>query len=207
VSLDTWSLVPDHVMLDASELAAATAPVAGRSCGTCTMCCKLFDVPEVASTAGKWCRHCSPGKGCRIYETRPQSCRSFFCGWMVSPTLGPEWKPERAKIILQFHVVGEIYWLTAYVDESYPTAWQRPELYERLKKFARANGAVGGTINLMVAVRIGRRHIVILPDRDVDLGIVADDEELAVTARDGLMDIGKVKRRQTDSAAIRNSFV
>src|ERR1700704_5289029 len=174
-------------MLNASDLAAATSPVAGRYCGTCTMCCKLFDVPEVPTTAGRWCRYCDPGKGCRIYETRPQPCRRFFCGWMVSPTLGPEWKPERSKIILQFHVVGGTYCLTAYVDESYSSAWQRPELYGRLKKIACANAAVGSTIKLLVTVRIGRRHIIIQPDQDVDIGIVADDEELAVMARDGLM--------------------
>ncbi|HEX4826999.1 MAG TPA: hypothetical protein VFV12_02145, partial [Xanthobacteraceae bacterium] len=54
--------------------------------------------------AGQWCRHCKPGRGCRIYDARPQICRQFFCGWMVSATLGPEWKPERSKIILQFHL-------------------------------------------------------------------------------------------------------
>jgi hypothetical protein len=166
------------------------------------MCCKLFDIPEVPTRAGKWCRHCQPGKGCRIYDARPQTCRQFFCGWLVSPTLGPEWKPERSKIILQFHLIRDIYYLNAYVDESYPTAWQRPELYRRLKQIASANPPVGNTIKLLVAVRIGRRHIIIQPDRDVDLGIVADNEELAVTACNGFLDLRKVKR--TEPSVIQN---
>ena len=188
-------------MLDVSSLAAASSVVPGRSCGTCTLCCKLFNVPEVPKTAGKWCRHCEPGKGCRIYDTRPQMCREFLCGWMVSPGLGPEWKPERSKLIVQLHVVDEIFWLNVYVDESYPSAWQRPDIYKRLKHIASGNAAVGNKLKIVVRVQIGLRHIIILPDRDVDVGTVAADEELTVTARAGLVDVQKAKRTRRHQPA------
>ena len=94
-TITSWS-VPFETALapDVAKLAAETSVVPGRSCGTCTLCCKVFPVPDLAKPAGKWCQHCQPGKGCRIHETRPEVCRKFFCGWMVSPGLGPEWKPE-----------------------------------------------------------------------------------------------------------------
>ena len=184
-------------MLDVSSLAAATSVVPGRSCGSCTLCCKLFDVPEVPATAGKWCRHCDPGKGCRIYDTRPQACRKFFCGWMVSPGLGAEWKPERSKMIVLLHVAGETFWLNVHVDESYPSAWRRPDIYKRLKQIASSNPAVGNRIKVVVRVQIGRRHIIILPDRDIDAGLVTADEELVVTARDGLVSVQRERRQPT----------
>jgi hypothetical protein len=179
---------------DVSRLAAASSVVPGRSCGSCTLCCKLFNVPEVATTAGKWCRHCDPGKGCRIHETRPEVCRTFFCGWMVSPGLGPEWKPERSKVIVLLYVINETFWLNAYVDEGNPSAWQRPEIYKKLKQIASGNPAVGNRIRVVVRVQIGLRHIIILPDRDIDAGIVAADEELIVTAHDGFVNVQTRKR-------------
>ena len=71
-----------------------------RACGTCTLCCKLFPVPELNKPAGKWCPHIAQGAGCGIHETRPLHCREFFCLWMTDPTMPDEWKPERSKIVL-----------------------------------------------------------------------------------------------------------
>ena len=115
---------------------------------------------------------------------------------MVSPGLGPEWKPERSKVIVQLHALNETFWFNAYVDESYPSAWKRPEIYKKLKEIACGNAATGNQMKVVVRVQIGRRQIVILPDQDIDVGTVAADEELTVTARDGFVNIQKVKRPQ-----------
>ena len=79
--------------------------VAGRACGTCTLCCKVIAVVDFDKPPGVWCPHCVRGKGCGIYETRPTDCRTFFCEWMLTTSLGPEWKPERSKFAL---VMGEV---------------------------------------------------------------------------------------------------
>ena len=180
--------------------ASADSVVPGRSCGTCTMCCKVFDLPVVQSPVGKWCRHCAPGKGCRIYESRPDICKDFFCGWLLSPELGPEWKPDRSKVVLQVNVDtnGSIR-LTANVDDSYPTAWQRPDIYGKLKQWAIAGAATASSeMKMLVRVVIGRRYIIILPDRDVDVGMVADDEAVMtsekVTPQGVVVEVRKVKR-------------
>src|SRR5436305_14221849 len=44
-----------------------------RSCGDCTLCCKLLSITELEKPIGKWCPHCEIGKGCKIYDCRPQS--------------------------------------------------------------------------------------------------------------------------------------
>ena len=94
---------------DAAALALSRV-VPGRACDTCTLCCKVIAVEDFAKPPGVWCRHCVRGKGCGIYETRPTDCRTFFCEWMLTPSLGPEWKPERAKFareeIIQAHAAA-----------------------------------------------------------------------------------------------------
>jgi hypothetical protein len=105
---------------DAAAVALSRV-VPGRACDTCTLCCKVIAIEDFAKPPGVWCRHCVRGKGCGIYETRPSSCRTFFCEWMLAPSLGPEWKPERAKFAL---VIGDGGHLTAFVDPGFPGAWR-----------------------------------------------------------------------------------
>jgi len=54
-----------------------------RSCGTCTLCCKVLAVDELKKPHGKWCAHCKTGQGCGIYDTRPAECRDFRCTWLT----------------------------------------------------------------------------------------------------------------------------
>jgi hypothetical protein len=39
--------------------------------------------------------------GCRIYDSRPEVCRGFFCGWRVLPKLDDAWRPDRCEILLE----------------------------------------------------------------------------------------------------------
>lgn len=63
--------------------------------------------------------------------------------------------------------------LAIHVDPAVPNAWREQPFYADIKQWARlvASGK-------QVVVCIGTRHIVILPDEDVDLGPVADDERV-----------------------------
>lgn len=149
-------------------------PVAGRTCGTCTLCCKAVAVEEVAKPIGAWCPHCIRQKGCAIYDARPASCRTFYCQWMLVSALGPEWKPDRAKFVL---AMTEADHLTAFVDPGLPSAWRRPPYYENLKRWA-VHGAHAYDGPHIVDVRIGARCIVILPDRDEDIGTIEPDEKI-----------------------------
>ncbi len=75
-------------------------PVPGRECGDCVVCCVLFEVQELQKPAGKPCRHLAPAGGCGIYETRPQACRVWMCGWRLIPGLPENWRPDLSGILV-----------------------------------------------------------------------------------------------------------
>lgn len=78
------------------------ALVPGRECGECTYCCQYLtvDTEEIQVEAGILCRHCVDKKGCTIYETRPQVCRTHFCGWRLSALFDDSWRPDRIGILM-----------------------------------------------------------------------------------------------------------
>ena len=162
-------------MLDPAAFASEPAP--GRSCGTCTLCCKVYDVPALEKPAGTWCRHCRPGRGCGIHETRPQHCRSFHCLWMTQAWLGPEWKPEKSKIVLTIDPTTRF--LFAQVDPGAANAWRANPYHGHLKQWAAGAAAEGRH----VVVFVNKSATVILPDRDVPLGIVGPDDRIVSRER------------------------
>jgi hypothetical protein len=157
-----------------------TKVVPGRSCGTCSLCCKVLRIPELDKAAGEWCRHCRPGRGCGIHAIRPFVCRGAYCEWMIAKGLGPEWKPERAKFALFVTNGGRR--LTAHVDPGSPSAWRRSPYYENFKQWAREGIGKSPEMHL-VDVMVSARTIVVLPDRDVDLGIVPEGQTISLVRR------------------------
>jgi hypothetical protein len=154
--------------------------VPGRACGSCTLCCKTVAVTELAKPAGIWCPHCQRSRGCAIYETRPAGCRDFYCEWMFSEKLGPEWKPDRAKFALMVTATGH---LAACIDPGFPSAWRRPPYYQTLWRWARERAENRYSSWPGVDVWIGKHCIILLPDGEKDLGIVAADEEVRIDCR------------------------
>ena len=72
-------------MTDLTPRPDAVPPLApGRSCEGCTACCKLPSVDAMRKPMQQWCEQCEIGRGCRIYGTRPDECRTFFCGWVLA---------------------------------------------------------------------------------------------------------------------------
>jgi hypothetical protein len=159
---------------------AEPSVVPGRACGTCKLCCKVAAVEEFAKPMAVWCPHCRRGNGCVIYISRPPSCRSFYCQWMLVPGLGDEWKPERAKFALVMTEGGHR--LTALVDPGYPIAWRRSPYFENLKRWAVQAAQKWPELHL-VDVMIGTHCIVLLPDREIDMGTLAAGEMIQLTAR------------------------
>ena len=70
-----------------------------RTCGDCTACCKILGVEELDKPAGTQCVHCDPGKGCKIYEQRPATCREFACTWLQHGNLPDELRPDRCHVV------------------------------------------------------------------------------------------------------------
>lgn len=164
-------------MLDPAQL--ASEPAAGRACGTCTLCCKVYDVPTLAKPAGSWCPHTLQGRGCGIHATRPQHCRSFHCLWMTQGWLGPEWKPDRAKMVLTVDPATRF--LFVQVDPGNASAWRREPYHGQLRAWAAASAPQ----RRHVLVFVNRNATVVLPDRDVPLGAMEPGDRLVVHERPG----------------------
>ena len=70
-----------------------------RSCGECTACCTVLAVDELRKPMRWACDHIHCA-GCRIYDTRPQSCREFNCLWLLGEIPGDERaRPDRLGVI------------------------------------------------------------------------------------------------------------
>ena len=143
-----------------------------RDCDGCTLCCKVMHVPELDKPAGRWCPHCKVADGCGVYETRPQTCRIFRCGFLQDLALDEHWRPSVARFVLVVLAPEER--VTAYVDPQRPDAWRREPYLSTLRRWSRTAVARQGLIDAFIA----GQTFIILPDHEVDLGAVAPDEKV-----------------------------
>lgn len=126
--------------------APASASLPTRECGSCTMCCKTMSVWEIEKPNNVWCRHVQNHRSCAIYETRPQSCRTFNCLWLRgvgSDTM----RPDRSRVVLveadDAGAADGVKGLAAILDPTRPLAWQEPEMRTFLERARDRFGAVG----------------------------------------------------------------
>ncbi len=82
--------------------------VPGRDCGTCNVCCVALtiDEPTLRKPQGFRCRNARPDNGCAIYETRPDTCRTFFCGYRQLKWVRDTLRPDLSGVLIKQH--GEI---------------------------------------------------------------------------------------------------
>jgi hypothetical protein len=148
----------------ATMTAAPFGAAPGRACGSCTLCCKVYVLPELAKPAGVWCKHCAPGKGCKIHEAPPEQCQQFFCLWMSDPSMPEEWRPDRARFVLSvFPPNGFIY---GQVDPGAPGSWRKPPYYDQLRKMA---GAMLPQRRHVIMFS-GENATLVMPDEPLPLG-------------------------------------
>jgi hypothetical protein len=119
-------------------------------CGTCTACCRVYAVPEIAKPAGPWCKHCDVGVGCKIYEARPKTCVDYKCVWLQSQEsenpherLAPELRPDKSKVVLTMTTNPKI--LGATTMPGAADAWKRPAMHAFLRKIV--DSGMGVAIN------------------------------------------------------------
>jgi hypothetical protein len=146
--------------------------VPGRSCGSCSLCCKLppFEEPGFKKPANEWCPHCAPGKGgCQIFETRPQTCRDFWCLWMLVPELDDRWRPTVAKMFLIVDRTDTR--ISVYVDPAFASEWRQEPYYSELKRLSGRG---------QVVVFIKNRVIVVFPKKEIDLGILGPNDWVTI---------------------------
>ncbi len=109
----------------------ASADQAQRSCGSCTLCCRLPEIDEFAKPPDVACSHCT-GSGCAIYDGRPQVCRDFLCRWMTNPAFPDTWRPQTSHIL----VYDQGQQVTVLVDPDYPEAWREEAAQAAIAQWA-----------------------------------------------------------------------
>lgn len=146
-----------------------------KSCGSCTMCCKVLAVNELAKPMGVRCVHVARARGCSIYAERPHACRSFECVWLMDPEMPHRFRPDQTKVVLDQDPEGTR--LIARCDPANPQAWRRNPMYAALKGYA---ADTWGTGRIVLAVA-GWRAWLVTPREDVDLGEISVDSHLEIT--------------------------
>ncbi|MDN5006177.1 hypothetical protein ACFQZO_35605 [Bradyrhizobium sp. GCM10027634] len=170
---------------------------AGRACGSCTLCCKVYNVVAFGKPAGTWCSHCEPTLGCAIHDSRPGECAAFDCLWKTMLALPVHWKPDQAKMVLTVHPHTNN--IQVVVDPDLPAAWTRQPYHSQLRLLAKSNMANGH----LVIVFVGELATLILPDQDVPLGALTLDQMVSVTLEAGasgsVYEVKVFNRRRTAS--------
>lgn len=136
----------------------------GRSCGSCSLCCKILDIPELDKPSGRWCSHCKPGKGgCEIYSDRPLVCRAFGCQWLADGSFGDHWYPVCSRMVLRMlpnsQEGSSPLRLHVNVDTAYRGAWRAEPYWSDLRDRA---------TRMQVIVYEGDRMFAVYPDKAIE---------------------------------------
>ena len=77
--------------------------VAGRACGSCNVCCVALtiDEPALRKAQGYRCRNAKLDNSCSIYESRPKTCRAFYCGWRLLRWVRDSLRPDLSKVLVR----------------------------------------------------------------------------------------------------------
>ena len=159
------------------------------------LCCKVVDQSPATSRPANGAH--TPAR-LRLRASTRATVRvpRAFCEWMIAQGLGEEWKPERAKFALFVRNNGTR--MTAHVDPGAPNAWKREPYYTNFKRWA-AEGGSRTPIHL-VDVMIGERLIVVLPDREIEFGVLRPDQSVQMERRaDARSMRGSFRRRRSSS--------
>jgi hypothetical protein len=71
------------------------------SCGSCSLCCTVLRVDELAKLAGSPCAHQREAGGCAIHPTRPSVCRAYRCLWLRGAFAEAD-RPDRLGAVVDF---------------------------------------------------------------------------------------------------------
>lgn len=159
-------------MTDITEGLEALRKVTGRHCGGCTLCCFILgiDAPDLIKPPDSKCKHCAAGKGCTIYDHRPDLCRSFYCKWLIDPSLDDTWYPPTARIVINMvsNADGSNPCLVFEVDPRRADRWLKTPYFEKISQIALGIYVTNekSDVKRGVTVRCGPHWYVMIPQAD-----------------------------------------
>ncbi|MDI7774080.1 hypothetical protein [Asticcacaulis sp. EMRT-3] len=102
-----------------------------KVCGDCSLCCKVYDIPELEKKMGHVCHHVRPEGGCGVWGLHPQTCQDFKCLWIRHDDMNALWRPDVCGFVLRLEPNGTT--LAVDVDPDRPDAWRTQHYYDQLK--------------------------------------------------------------------------
>lgn len=117
-----------------------------KECGSCSMCCKVMGIRELAKPRNTWCSHVVKGKGCGIYETRPGTCRQFECVWLKTDTMPDNYRPDKLHAV----IVAEGDNIIIHLDPGYPTAHRQEPLAGYIDRVMALDKSRENRVNILV---------------------------------------------------------
>ncbi len=78
-------------------------PIPGRECGDCNVCCVALAIedPALQKEQGVRCINNAPDGRCTIYDSRPATCRTFYCGWRILKWVHPSLRPFPSGVLVR----------------------------------------------------------------------------------------------------------
>jgi hypothetical protein len=76
--------------------------VPGRACGTCYACCEVSEIDDPALRKRPYSLCPYHQGGCTVYETRPETCRTFHCLWRRLAGLPDDARPDELGVLFAF---------------------------------------------------------------------------------------------------------
>ncbi len=140
---------------------------AARSCGTCSLCCTILRVDELAKPAGRDCVHQRGSSGCAIHAIRPPICRAYRCLWLQGGLEDDE-RPDRTGGVVDLETTG--------VGLRLAIREVRPGIFDE----SPALQAIAGRYRASMPVRITDTGDVLDPDRPFRV-LLADGVEQRVS--------------------------
>ncbi|WP_247432575.1 hypothetical protein [Bradyrhizobium sp. 139] len=95
------------------------------------------------------------------------------------PTMSMQWKPDQSKMVLTLH--PETNNIQVVVDPGLPSAWTRQPYHGQLRSLSKNNMPKGH----LVVVFVNELATLILPDEDVQLGVLTPEQIVSVTQEAG----------------------
>lgn len=77
--------------------------VAGRECGDCNACCIYLTIndTELQKVQGVRCHNALPDNRCTIYQRRPHTCRTYYCGWRLLKWVRTTMRPDVSNVLVR----------------------------------------------------------------------------------------------------------
>ena len=110
--------------------------VFGRTCSGCTLCCSLLGIVELKKPVFTICKNCIIGKGCKIYEVRPQTCAGFFCSYRLSADLPEYWNPKICGMVLHRDANSGTDIISIICSNSAKHRWKQEPYWNDIKQIA-----------------------------------------------------------------------